>query len=107
MSRHSPRKNLQGRRKKKAPPAPAAAPEVLDIKIGRLRVRCADAVALDNENCLLLVEPDGGPLQPGDLLIEERDADGDWAGGVVVRQADRAELVAVLFAGPAPAGGGA
>lgn len=72
----------------------------LDITIGRLRVRCAAAVAADPENCLGRDEHDV-KLEAGDLLLEEG-RDEDWVGAVVIRSADREELARAVAPRPAP-----
>jgi len=68
----------------------------LDATVGRVRVRCAAAVARDPDNCL--VGTDAAPLEPGDLLVEESDGEEwhEWHGGVIVRAADRARVAGLL-----------
>lgn len=112
------------RRKTKAAPARGAAAEngmppcgpdhhargvacgvcALDVRVGPLRIRCASAVACAAEDDVTLTD-DEEPLSPGDLLIDDGHPN-DWRGTIIVRAADRAQLVAVLFAAPAPAAGG-
>lgn len=64
----------------------------LDVRLGRLRLRCFVAVQADPENCLI---DSDGVMHPGDLLLEEGEGD-DWCGGVIIREADRAELARLV-----------